>query len=162
MKDRLMAHKALWVFMIVLLCVGVSYAGTLLHSRRGDNESLREYLNKTTEHDLDEERISTLPHGKGVKRKASEDKSPINADNLWEMELPVWPHYDISGWNWQSSWDDTQWNPTTLAKKKKRGIGILPFGDETFDSQEPGSGWYLIGCWLNCPNEINCTGGPFT
>ncbi|MHC4560645.1 MAG: hypothetical protein ACYS80_25475, partial [Planctomycetota bacterium] len=136
------------VVLLILAVACVAFAGVYdsLYDQLydgGDYQPIQKAVPRTMERHLESSRAEN------PRRRASEDKYPNAADNLWDMELPVWPHFDISPWNWDINFD---WYPDPYDGPR------TPWKPEdAFDPFDP-SGWYLFGCWISCfPAVIDCT-----
>ncbi|GAG08415.1 unnamed protein product, partial [marine sediment metagenome] len=137
---------------LIVFIVSLSFAGLYDTMRdqmygAGEYKPLHQAVNQTYERHIENSRTEDPPT-----RKASEDKMPNLSNDLWDMELPVWPHFDLSPWNWDI---DFAWYPDPYD-----GPYTVWTPEEAFDPEDP-TGWYLHGCWIYCPSLIYCDDGPF-
>jgi hypothetical protein len=156
LKGQLEVHRFFVIIALMVLLSSIAYA-VRLPSLGEDDSSLQEYLNRTLEQEINGKRIKTTPVDQRIQeRKASEDKAPFTSDNLWDMELPAWPHFNISapnlGSNPKYNYIPNPYNyiPNPQAR------GYIPQ-----DERKVQPGWYVIGCVLFCPGFPDCD-EPFT
>ena len=96
-----------------------------------EEEGLHEFMRKTREQDLGSSRDGS------VDRKASEDKKPWLGSDLQSLESIVWPHAEISPWNFDI--------PT-----------IVENPDKIYRPGDSGAGWYVAGCAILGPSSVEC------
>lgn len=122
-----------------------------------DDDSLRDYVGKPMESDIESARKRPVINperavrSEGTYRKASEDKSPMQGDDIWDMELPYWEGFDMTPWNFPDI-------PAFANPPELPGYGYYP-GIRNFRYPEqpvpedtaPIPGMYYVGCSLSCP-----------
>jgi hypothetical protein len=123
--------------------------GFRLPSAGDDEETLRDFMNKPLESDIESDRTYLKPGEKKKLRPASEDKGPFKADDLFDLEEIVWPHFDLSPWNFREWHPSLEFPNSPIAYGSPGRViqGRLP--EDAVDSE--GRGWYLTGCIIDCP-----------
>lgn len=123
-----------------------------LPSMGDPDEGLYDYINKTTEDQVE----STRTTDPKPRRKASEDKHFSQGDSLHDEELVYWPHFDIGPWNWELPDINIRWPdlPGYADDWPQSRYGYLPPW-QTY----PGDGTTItsfVCLTSNCPDVVDC------
>lgn len=152
--------KRIIVFLILLIILLPFQSSAIKLSSMGDDEedSLSQYMRKPYESDIESARRPApeiiperaITGNQNINRPASENKSPMQADNLWDMELPYWDSFEFSPWNYAEYDIPNFMNPPAIVGYAQPGLPTFRYPEEAADPEKPPLA-YGVGCALSCP-----------